>query len=80
MFGKTVVIAEKSIAEKTGDALGMFHKAVSQLKDINAEAEIIKQQNDEKINALVSETQELERITGNNGKVIKNIEKLITVG
>jgi len=80
MFGKSEVIVEKSIAEKTSDALGMFHKAVTSLKDINSEAGIIQEQNADRIDILEKENKELDKITTNNGKVISNIEKLITVG
>ena len=80
MFGKTGIAVGQTPAEKTNDALGMFHKAIIQLKEANNEAEVIKEQNEEKIKALKAETSTLDTLTSSNGKVISNIEKLITVG
>jgi len=78
MFGKTVMV-EKTVAEKSADALGMFRTALENLRDINNEAEIIKQQNLEVIEAREAENRELEKVAAKNLKVVTNIEKLIGV-
>lgn len=77
MFGKTTVMVEKTVAEKSADALGMFRTALESLRGINNEAEIIKQQNLEVIKAREIENKELEKVAAKNLKVVTNIEKLI---
>jgi len=80
MFGKSVAIEQKTIAEKSSEALGMFHKAVVSLKEINNEADILLDQNDAKIKQLQQENDEISKAALGNSKIISNIEKLIKVG
>lgn len=77
MFKK--VITEKSIAEKSADALGMFRTALNNLKDVNKEADIIVEQNEATIAELQKENNELSSVVNKNLKVVSNIEKLIGV-
>ena len=67
----------KTVQQKTEEALGLFTRAIDQLKDANAEAEVIKRNNQEEMDRLRAENDNLSNMTDANSKVIDNMEALI---
>lgn len=76
MFNKNTVI-EKSISERSADVLGAFSKAVTDLEEINQEAQIMVEQNEQQIATLEAQNADLMSTVGNNQTVADNIKKLL---
>lgn len=67
---------QKTVAERTADAMDVFTSTATKLRQINSEAIAIQAYNDEKIDDLVAENLDLNNIQAQNDTVIENIDKL----
>lgn len=70
-------LTKTSIKTKAEGALGMFYKAITQLKDANEESATLEEDNDVQITILSLENDELSKNRIKNEAIIGNIEKLI---
>lgn len=75
LLGKKV--ETKSLAERTSDALGVFRTTMDQLVDINDEAGLSIEVNQEQINALEVENASYRALIESNSKVVNNIQKIL---
>lgn len=76
MFRKQVK-ENKSLAERSADAISIFRTTSDSLIEINEEANLAIEVNQQQIDALEQENAGYKEMISSNNSVVKNIEKIL---
>jgi hypothetical protein len=69
---------KRSLGQRSSEALELFSKAISSLKEVNEEISLKKSSLRSDVLVIEKEIDELSLINNNNSKVISNIENMLS--
>lgn len=77
IFGGETPITKESITVRAAGALNLFRVAINDLQETNADAEMLRLNNQNLIDELTSDNDELEAIVTTNDRAIEKMEDIV---